>query len=837
MKPKLNHLLSLWISFMFLLVFSPIKAEVKITEGKQTVSLSNQFVKLEYNLASGTYQIFNNSNGQIIIRDAIYLIADIYGESRSSDKGYIHSWISEEVKDEIGSGKKIIVTSSNKTVPGLLWEATIYEGKTFIILNAGVDNKMSFAIHLRQMHPIKSLAFKGYDIENSWATLDGNAGEPETKVRKDNHLKCWNNLLATFGSGKDRHSLVIGGLTYHEFEKWAELNKTSEGLEIDVWSEDPVGKMLDPGTRYFPDEKYYIDVLTPDPFKALEQYGLALKSAQKIELGVYSFPTLCLWYSGVPEYGGGEQNNTSVGAVKEMGYAKESGFLKYSKVAIRLVPDNYETINSQGWWDDLHWQTVQSGIGGIGPIYRPPYETTEKWGQAVTQLGGIPIMYSQTARRSEDYCYEHPEHMLFNDPNRRLKTETKGDKFFWDHGNPPLVGYDFTDPGFIKHMQEVYANLNSGGVRGLMFDYPDNGWFPDGGFEDKYSTTASAYRNIFKLPHDGLQKPNYVHERNLARGSDVTLGLVASQRTINDVDKMYPPLISRTGLRWYKNRVVVNYDTDAKNPNHILPENNDGRRAMYSMCYVASGRFLLGVSFSKLTKEQLNDLSRIFPFHSTSQSARPIDAFTGVKYPQVYDFKVNDKWHQLTLYNTKVIGGEWPVDFRDVNKGFKGTLVESTFQVELGQENIDGGLALDPGSEYYIYDFWNDCFIGKLKGDGKLEQTLRPGEVRMMSVHQAEPNPQFISTNRHIMQGYVDMSRYPDWDTGKKELSGISKVVGGETYKVVIALNGFKPAKIITDKPCKTAVKVIDEKNGLAVLSIDNEQNDDIEWRVSFKKQ
>jgi hypothetical protein len=282
--------------------------------------------------------------------------------------------------------------------------------------------------------------------------------------------------------------------------------------------------------------------------------------------------------------------------------------------------------------------------------------------------------------------------------------------------------------------------------------------------------------------------------------------------------------------------VVVNYDTDAKNPNHIVPNNEDGRRAMYTMCYVASGRFLLGVGFSKLTKEQLNDLSRIFPFHSTPRSARPLDAFTGSKYPEIYDFKVDEKWHQLTLYNTQVTGVEWPTDFREVNKDFTGSLIESRVSVALSKENIAGGMELNPRKKYHIYDFWNDCYVGTFGGSSTLEQTLRPGEARMLSVHEVEPNPQFISTNRHIMQGYVDMARYPVWDEGKMELSGISKVVEGDTYQVVIALNGYSPAKINTDVKCKTELKVVDEKNGLAILKIMTEKNEDVEWQINFKK-
>jgi len=101
-----------------------------------------------------------------------------------------------------------------------------------------------------------------------------------------------------------------------------------------------------------------------------------------------------------------------------------------------------------------------------------------------------------------------------------------------------LWGYDYTDPGFLSHVKDVYANLKTGGIKGLMFDYPFTGRASGGGMEDDYSTTAAAYRTIFRLPYEGLGPESYVDERNLDRGSDVSVGYVASMRTENDTDLM-----------------------------------------------------------------------------------------------------------------------------------------------------------------------------------------------------------------------------------------------------------------------------------------------------------
>ena len=101
----------------------------------------------------------------------------------------------------------------------------------------------------------------------------------------------------------------------------------------------------------------------------------------------------------------------------------------------------------------------------------------------------------------------------------------------------------------------------------------------------------------------------------------------------------------------------------------------------------------------------------------------------------------------------------------------------------------------------------------------------------MISIHAEEKSPQFISTNRHIMQGLVDMTVLPEWHAGKKELAGTSKVVGGETYKIVIALNGYRP-KSGSAGNAKTAIEILD--NGLAILSLKSETNQDVRWKIVF---
>lgn len=586
-----------------------------------------------------------------------------------------------------------------------------------------------------------------------------------------------------------------------------------------LFASDPVGRRVDPGERYLAADRFYIDVTGSDPFGELEDYASRVRQAQGIELSIYDFPTVCMWYAADRRYGGSEAENTSLGAVEEMRRIAASGFLKYSRASVRLVPDSYLPNNQQGWWDDAHWQREDTDrhVSQNGR-YVKPYETTAKWGDAVTRLGGIPLTYIQTGYRSEDYAKAFPGHMLFNKQYawKGQPVDTAGEIFTtwektWTRNGSVVWGYDYTDPDFLDHMRRVYANLKAGGIKGLMFDYPESGRAKAGGMEDDRSTMAAAYRRIFQLAHEGLGSEAYVDERNMEFGSDVTLGMVDSMRTENDTDGFDSATVTRCGLRWYKNRVLVSHDTDSKNLAR-LQSNRDHVRAVLTMAYVVSGRLLLANSFAQFTPATLYDLTRTFPYHTAPRSARPVDAFVAAT-PAVYDFEVNPQWHQVTFFN-----------------GDNGSPMR--VGIDLSGPQVNGSLGLNPGREYYAFDFWNHQFIGKLPGGTRLEQQLRPGEARMISVRECLGHPQVLSTDRHIMQGFLDLPR-EEWNRDRRMLTGVSKIVGDDPYTVTLALNGHS-LKSITCQGKRVTTRVSTPKDGLVEFSLTGPENATVEWSASF---
>jgi hypothetical protein len=83
-------------------------------------------------------------------------------------------------------------------------------------------------------------------------------------------------------------------------------------------------------------------------------------------------------------------------------------------------------------------------------------------------------------------------------------------------------------------------------------------------------------------------------------------------------------------------------------------------------------------------------------------------------------------------------------------------------------------LGLDSRQEYLVYEFWSRKFLG-IRRD-HLELPLPPHGNVLLSVHARQDCPQFISTDRHVCQGGVELKAVA-WNQGRAELSCSFKLV------------------------------------------------------------
>jgi hypothetical protein len=772
-------------------------------DGDSSVTLSNEFVTLQIDAQKHAITLSESRSGDLLFADG-WMTADGWGirnvrKAAQSDRwpGWKVGLAVEKFADAGGEGARAVVSLSHPSrpaVPAYLFAYSLSPDSGTVTLGFGARNTGPHGVRLMSVSPLSwAKVLPGRKLEHE-RTLNGAAGSEATRVLEGANRESANSLLLTAREADRRRSIVWGGLANQEFGKWVALRDNT----LELSAKDPVGRLVDPGQTYWSKDTFYLDAVTDDPFAALEKYGRAMRAANDARPNVYDFPVLCGWGVGSLSHLPGV--NDSAKLVGELQAAEKAGVTKYTRVAIRLEPDTYcykDGNTEQGWWDDAHWAKYGHLV--------PPYETMAKWCEAIRAHNGIPYTYFQVGMPSDDYATAFPEQMLFKDVSRIAVRHNH---------HQPLVTFDYTSQAFQKHMREVWSRLRRDGIRGIKFDYPETGWRPEaGGFEDRHATTASAYREVFRLCREGLGADAFIDERNLGESGrpclDVTAGLVDTQRNWSDSNEFEAGKVTIGGLRWYKNRTVFNYYPDEVTVHGCTPE---VRRAMLTMVYLTSGRIDLATSFTLFTPEIVRDFTRIYPAYREPITARPLDAFTGVADPQVYDLELTPDWHQIALLNTSGKAAE--------------------ISVPLAGDRVEqGAVGLRETEQYYAYDFWNDRLLGVYSGRDRITSRLEPLHCQMISVRKVESYPQVLSTSRHVLQGWVDLTGVR-WDAGTKTLSGVAKVVGGEAFRIALANNGHAPRGVTGGEGVRLEKHAAGDR--YSTLVIESDVNADRAWSLKF---
>jgi hypothetical protein len=798
------------VVFMSFVIFVAGLVQAGDQGGRVTYSdgcLENGIISVAFDLEKGLFTIADVQRKEPLLSKARF------GLPSGEAPGTITLLKTEDVQDALGAGKRLLLAVQDKGhvtfgarygrgEPILhLFSYTLYEKSPALVLGFGLKTQHYISTRLLKSQPLAGGELFGARPLAQPLTLNGGAGSEKTLVKTGLSRIALNSLMLTGLVDGQRRTAVWGGLHASAFAKVAQLREGVPGLI----AEDPVGRLIDEGETYLAPDTFYLDVYTREPFDALEKYGQALRIANNAKPHVYQFPVLCGWSVGavskLPDV------NNSVKLIGEVDAANTCGMTRYTKVAIRLEPDKYHLDTEQGWWDDEHMRQYKHLL--------PPYDTIAKWSQALRERNGIPYIYMQLGMPSDDFARKYPEYMLFND-NSEVDRQAPGSaskKAIKHSHHQPYVTYDYTDKGYSDYFVKTWRKLREDGIQGVKIDYPETAWRPEGGFDDRKATCNSAYRRAFELMREAMGPEGFIDERNIGESGrpclDMTAGIVDTQRTWEDSNVFIPEMVSRSGLRWYKNRTVFNYYSDTKALHNL---SKPLQESLVTMNFLTSGRLDLATSFSFFTPEITRIVSRSYPHYAEPMTARPLDAFTGVVEPQVYDLELTPDWHQIVFYNT----------------GTNETVVAT----KLSGERATNAVGLDPKTSYHAYEFWCDTYRGKLSGTSSLEYTLKPNCCAMISLRKVQPNPQVLSTDRHLLQGWVDLSNV-SWDSQGKTLKGTAHVIGGEPFKLVIADNNANFDK--ADAKGATFTVTPHPVAGLRCLTLTSAMTAEVDWLLQYK--
>jgi hypothetical protein len=215
-----------------------------------------------------------------------------------------------------------------------------------------------------------------------------------------------------------------------------------------------------------------------------------------------------------------------------------------------------------------------------------------------------------------------------------------------------------------------------------------------------------------------------------------------------------------------------------------------------------------GDRLTQLDPYKLEILKKITP--SSGEAAKPVDLFDA-DIQSVFVLKVNKPFAEWTIAGF-----------------FNASLTEKQTK-----KYSPDRLWLDRDKTYLIFDFWNQQFIGEISEEIKID--IEPGSVRLLSVHEKTGRPQFVSTDRHVAQGALELENCI-WNEDTKTLSGISVGALHTSHNVFIYVPQEQPwtwdgSALYRDQDMYS-IKLVDKH--IIRIHVRFEQSGRVNWQLSF---
>lgn len=503
---------------------------------------------------------------------------------------------------------------------------------------------------------------------------------------------------------------------------------------------------------------------------------------------------------------------------KNSGACNEIHLPELVSVAAReLKPFGFDFIQLDDFW--------QEGIKGNGPkknftTHAPkgPYPSGMKAAEeSISKFGLVPgIWFMPFAGNFQD--------PFFKDHQDWFVKTADGNPYETAWGGTSL---DMTNPDAQAFVKSIVQRLaHDWGYKFFKMDgfwtgsatkqvYVNDGYKEDGMgdavFANPDKTNIEALRDGTKLVREaagpGVFLLGCAITQNM-RSFGGTFGLLDAMRVGPDTNgNIGSPWGSRL---WFLNGRVWWNDPDCV---YVRTEVSlDRARLNASWTNIADQLFYISDWLPEAPADRLDIVKRCMPAHGLP--VRPVDVFESdtAKIWLLTDTRHGLRRDVVGLYN-------W-------NKT-AGVISESVERI-----------GLPAASEYVGFDFWANKFVSPFRE--KITATLPPESCRILSVRPMLTVPQLVSTSRHVTQGVVDVTKEA-WDGQKAVLSGVSKVVGNDSYELRIVVPADAKSWRVTGMMVSPADEAAGVKAGFVQdgpkirATLTSATSRDVDWGVQFE--
>jgi hypothetical protein len=218
-----------------------------------------------------------------------------------------------------------------------------------------------------------------------------------------------------------------------------------------------------------------------------------------------------------------------------------------------------------------------------------------------------------------------------------------------------------------------------------------------------------------------------------------------------------------------------------------------------------------------LSEDRVEMLRRVYP----AVDIRPLDLFPSERNKRIWDLKVN---HLGRRYD---VVGVFNFD--------------ETAMEQMVLKWVDLGLPTD--RPLHVFDFWNKEYLGAWEAGMAVD--VAPTSCRVLTVLPSTGQIQLISTDRHITQGWVDLTEL-NYNQDQMSYSGKSRVIKNDPYELRFVFprdKGFSvksaTARSGAGDPSTGSGQALPvtftNHQGWATVKIHSDQTTEVSWDVRFE--
>jgi hypothetical protein len=213
------------------------------------------------------------------------------------------------------------------------------------------------------------------------------------------------------------------------------------------------------------------------------------------------------------------------------------------------------------------------------------------------------------------------------------------------------------------------------------------------------------------------------------------------------------------------NRMYIN---DAFNMISIQkPISKNEARVICTLFGLSGNPVMMGDDIATISDERLLMIKKVLPTYKNSMKPCNLFEKTFPDAPDVFRLDIEKSWGRYTIFAI------------------------FNFTTEPCCKTLETRDIADSESEYYVFDFWNEHIVGKIKG--KVPVYVPPHDVKVLRFSEVMEHPWVVGSDMHLTQGGVDINHLR-WDNDALMLKGVCNRPEGEEGSLFISIpNGYEP--------------------------------------------